>query len=128
MITLTKPTTQSLVADAYRQLQGQESTTQGALDIMNSLPAGTTLLEHQGATAAYRQAYLAECEVCRAQGAAWAWQPFGPDEDAKSAFSTLGSHYRGFPVVKVCDECKEKVQAGQTVSFTYKGQPQQIAA
>lgn len=31
--------------------------------------------------------------------------------EEKPTFSTLGSHYRGFPVLKICDECRERFKA-----------------
>lgn len=47
---------------------------------------------------------MAKCQVCKKNEAIWAAQFIGEDVPT---FSTLGSHYRGFPVVKVCDICKE---------------------
>jgi hypothetical protein len=50
------------------------------------------------------------CELCVREGraktndAAWAWQPFGPDK--QPSYTLLGSHYRGFQVIKICDEHK----------------------
>ena len=62
---------------------------------------------------------MAKCASCQ-KDAVWAWQPFGPGEDAL-VFTALGSHYRGFPVVKVCDECKQTAQKGRPgVLFNYK--------
>lgn len=49
--------------------------------------------------------------------AVWGWQPFGPDFDNRLTFTTLGSHYRGFPVIKVCDECKRKIEDGVSLKF-----------
>lgn len=50
----------------------------------------------------------------------WAMQPFGPDKDV--TFTALGSQYRGFPLIEVCDRCKEGYQAGrQTLMFKYRG-------
>lgn len=48
------------------------------------------------------------CQVCKADEALWARQYIGEDTPT---YTTLGSHYRGFPVVKVCDKCKEQEQA-----------------
>jgi uncharacterized protein YlaI len=48
-----------------------------------------------------------KCKICKQREAIWACQPYGPDED--TTFTTLGSHYRGFLVVAVCDECKERI-------------------
>jgi hypothetical protein len=50
----------------------------------------------------------------------WAWQPFGPGETI-NCFVMLGSHYRGFPVIKVTDEQKQRIQAGERMEFKYKG-------
>ena len=62
-----------------------------------------------------------KCHSCHEQEAQWAWQPFGPDETPES-FQLLGSHYRGFPVIKVCSTCKSAFQTGDfVVRFTYKG-------
>lgn len=60
-----------------------------------------------------------KCKVCK-QEAEWAWQPFGPSDDTRTSFTSLGWHYRGFPVVKTCDECKKKFEQGETLTFTYK--------
>lgn len=62
-----------------------------------------------------------KCQACKEQVAEWAWQPFGPSESPDS-FALLGSHYRGFPVVKVCGSCKSAFQSGDVqVFFSYKG-------
>jgi hypothetical protein len=47
-----------------------------------------------------------KCKYCGKE-AIWACQPYGPDED--TTFALLGSHYRGFTVIPVCDECKERI-------------------
>ena len=63
---------------------------------------------------------MARCQVCTERHeAAWAWQPFGPG--GVDCFVLPGSHYRGFPVIKVCDAVKERFQAGETVSVRYRG-------
>ena len=66
---------------------------------------------------------MAKCKLCREREAEWAWQPFGPDEEVAS-FSFLGSHYRGFPVIKVCDPCKQDIErtlaVGGSIVFSYK--------
>lgn len=46
------------------------------------------------------------CQVCKADEALQTWQYIGED---KPTFTTLGSHYRGFHVTKVCDECKTEI-------------------
>lgn len=51
--------------------------------------------------------------------ATWAWQPFGVADNVRETFTTLGSHYRGFPVIKVSDAAKRLIQTGETVNFTY---------
>lgn len=48
---------------------------------------------------------MATCQICKTNEAIWAAQYIEGDEPT---FSFLGSHYRGFKMVKVCDECKEK--------------------
>ena len=50
----------------------------------------------------------ASCRFCNRR-AEWAWQPFGPDESA-FLFTSLGNHYRGFDVLKVCDYHKERIE------------------
>ena len=47
---------------------------------------------------------IPKCRICRCREAEWAAQLVGSDTPT---FSTLGSHYRGFRVVTVCDECRE---------------------
>ena len=62
-----------------------------------------------------------KCHACHEEDAQWAWQPFGPDKTLDS-FQLLGSHYRGFPIVKVCSTCKSAFQTGDfVVRFTCKG-------
>ncbi len=56
--------------------------------------------------------------------AVWAMQPFGPDKVV--TFALIGNHYRGFPVIKVCDLCKENIEEAITGEmppffFNYKG-------
>lgn len=62
-----------------------------------------------------------KCRICRHNEADWAWQPFGPGE-RPDVFTLSGSHYRGFPVIKVCQKCKEALQAGSPAEFIYRGQ------
>lgn len=63
-----------------------------------------------------------KCQCCKEQQAEWAWQPFGPSEDTKTAFVLPGNHYRGFPVIKVCYTCKSAFETGDfPVFFEYKG-------
>ena len=63
---------------------------------------------------------MAKCAVFQNDEAIWAWQPFGPGETITN-FTVLGSHYRGFPVVKIGDAAKRRIEAGERVSFRYKG-------
>jgi hypothetical protein len=62
---------------------------------------------------------MAKCRVCRNDEATWAFQPFGPS-DTPDSFTLLGNHYRGFAVIKVCDECKRAFQVGNALVFTFK--------
>lgn len=61
------------------------------------------------------------CELCGDNEAVSAWQPFGPDEVPRDAFTALGSHYRGYPILKVCHDCKGEIQNGEPMVFDYKG-------
>lgn len=66
-----------------------------------------------------------KCQICKHADAEWSWQPWGPDESPLS-FTLPGSHYRGFPVVKVCDFCKREsleviAITGKRVEFSHKG-------
>lgn len=64
---------------------------------------------------------MIKCQCCKKQEASWSWQPFGPGEDSNTAFVLPGSHYRGFPVIKVCSACKDAFTSGSSeVSFVYK--------
>jgi hypothetical protein len=48
-----------------------------------------------------------KCKICKQHEAIWACQPYGPDNGM--TFTTLGSHYRGFYMLPLCDECKERI-------------------
>lgn len=67
------------------------------------------------------------CELCRLNNAIYAWQPLGPDESPRS-LQVLGSHYRGFPLIRVCGECADPISQSplssnsRVPSFVYKGQ------
>ena len=50
------------------------------------------------------------CQICRRNPADLAWQPYGPDDS--KLLTRLGSHYRGFPVFKVCEVCAEQIRSG----------------
>ena len=56
------------------------------------------------------------CQLCKNDEAIWAYQPEGPD--AEHPLVLLGNHYRGFPVVKVCDECAKVVRERLAVEST----------
>lgn len=64
---------------------------------------------------------MATCEICREQEIAWAWKPFGPDDD-KGIFAVPDHHYRGFPYIKICESCGNHIRAGHDLRFTYKGE------
>ncbi len=61
---------------------------------------------------------MIQCKICHVAVADWAWQPCGPG--TVMTFTTLGSHYRGYPVVKVCDWCKRRVQLQKTGHFQFR--------
>lgn len=62
-----------------------------------------------------------KCRICKDEEASWAWQPFGPGE-TPNEYALLGSHTRGFPVIKVGDVCKNAFQTADfEVQFEYKG-------
>jgi hypothetical protein len=44
------------------------------------------------------------CDQCKERPAEWAVQYIAED---RPTVSTLGSHYRGFQVLRLCDKCKE---------------------
>ena len=54
---------------------------------------------------------LSKCEVCRKAEAVWAMQAM----PGGLTFALLGSHYRGFQIVKVCEVCKVKMEKPHTV-------------
>lgn len=62
-----------------------------------------------------------KCQICKQHDRDWSWQPLGPD-DSPYTFALPGSHYRGFPVIGVCDWCKAKIERKEAVSFIYRGQ------
>lgn len=51
---------------------------------------------------------MTKCQICKTNEAAWALQYIG---DPEPTFSRLGSHYRGFHVTKVCDDCRARASA-----------------
>jgi len=61
------------------------------------------------------------CRICKADvDAPNVCQPFGPDD--KPVFVLPGNHYRGFPTIRVCDGCKVRIEQGEQIAITYKGQ------
>jgi hypothetical protein len=69
---------------------------------------------------------MSKCAVCKTQERTWTWQPWGPGEG--SVFTLPGSHYRGFAAIPVCDGCKQDIDAGQSVTFTYRRHQHTVAA
>jgi hypothetical protein len=65
---------------------------------------------------------MKRCAICRARGL-WdsAWQPWGPHDDPRTAFALGNWWYRGFPMVRVCDACHDKIIGGEAVTFVHKG-------
>jgi hypothetical protein len=62
-----------------------------------------------------------KCQACKQQFATMTWQPFGPDPTGLT-FTTFGNHYRGFPVVKICDTCKYNIcEQDHMINFRYRG-------
>lgn len=64
---------------------------------------------------------MSKCQVCKVDEAWFAYQPFGPDKNPHKWMTELGSHYRGFPVIKVCGFCHDAIAKGTPTEFTYKG-------
>ncbi len=64
-----------------------------------------------------------KCCCCGTSNAEIAWQPFGPADNCRDdeSFMAPGFHYRGFPVLRVCDDCRGQLGNGEWLSFTYKG-------
>ena len=61
-----------------------------------------------------------KCQICGIDEPAWAYQPFGPDSDPHEHMAILGSHYRDFPVIKICSRCHDMVAKGTPTEFTHK--------
>ena len=51
---------------------------------------------------------MRNCERCKEREAVFAVQYVGDD---KPSVSLLGSHYRGFRVTRLCEECKDAILA-----------------
>lgn len=62
---------------------------------------------------------MSKCVSCKINEAEWAFQPFGPDE--KFSVSLLGWHYRGFAVIKLCNDCKDELVDHNGFEFDYQG-------
>lgn len=59
-----------------------------------------------------------KCRICSSNEAYSFCQPFGPED--KPVFVREGYHYRGFPVIRVCDTCKESIESGKELAITYR--------
>lgn len=70
---------------------------------------------------------MRKCQICKQQEQDWTWQPFGPNETA-ICFVTPGNHYRGFTAVGCCDACKDRIEAGEAVTFKYCGSSYTVEA
>ena len=66
---------------------------------------------------------MRRCACCR-DDAEGCWQPFGPADTPTdpTAFPRPGFHARGFPVLPLCDTCKDLLRDGARVHFQYKRQ------
>lgn len=62
---------------------------------------------------------MAKCQILNDREASWAWQPFGISDNPRETFTFLGCHYRGFPVIKVSDDAKARIESGEVVHFVY---------
>jgi len=62
-----------------------------------------------------------KCQICKENEYVWIWQPLGPDEDVKESFCLPGGHFRGFPTIAVCPQCKVDIQTGKETRYTYQG-------
>ena len=63
---------------------------------------------------------MSKCRSCKTNESVHTWQPFGPD-DSILCFTRPGYHYRGFPAIGICEDCKNNVENGNPgVIFTYK--------
>ena len=67
---------------------------------------------------------IPKCGFCRKNVRVWTAQPLGPEDH--TIFTTPGNHYRGFPAIGCCDECKHDIEHGWPVTFRYKGQTVEI--
>ncbi len=61
-----------------------------------------------------------QCELCKANTASAAWQPFGPVNSADS-FAPIEQPDPGYPAIPVCAPCQQRFQQRQeTILFTYR--------
>lgn len=62
-----------------------------------------------------------KCKVCDQMVDAdemKAWQPFGPDPRPRKVLMPPGCHYRGWPVIRVCFTCADKIRSGDNIQFS----------
>jgi len=64
---------------------------------------------------------MTKCVICGRNGndTDWIWQPFGPAEDA-NCFTLPGSHYRGFPAIRICSYHRNAFLRGHDFVFRFK--------
>lgn len=68
-----------------------------------------------------KEAGMTKCQVCGHNFYfTMIWQPFGPAEHPR-LFTFRGDHFRGFPALTICENCKLDVEVNGTVEFSYKG-------
>lgn len=63
---------------------------------------------------------MKRCQICKGK-TAWIWQPTISPGKARQTFARPGYHYRGYMAVCVCDHCRERIKAGENVSFRRRG-------
>lgn len=57
---------------------------------------------------------MRKCQCCRSNAASWMWQP------ELDSWYLPGWHIRGFASLRICDECKEKYESGETITVNRK--------
>lgn len=62
---------------------------------------------------------MRRCAFCREKEAVLMCQPFGPSTGI--AYTTIGSHYRGFEAFPICCDCQKELDNGETLKVMYKG-------
>jgi hypothetical protein len=66
------------------------------------------------------EVFFMQCELCKANAASAAWQPFGPATGADS-FAAVGQHDPEYPAILVCAPCQQRFQQRQEAfCFTYR--------